>query len=221
MASDQLTEIFGCHDRQADSYDARVVSGSQQPGNYLRENYFTILDRVIAVGEFRPAMKVLDIGIGTGLLALRMPPFVELHGVDISERMLEKLRGKGLPAMLQLGDFLHLPFVDHYFDRIVSTFALHHVPHPDKQRAFAEMDRVLRPAGSLVIADLMFEDDGQKRETLQKFKDEGRDDMLTAIDDEFFTDISSAALELRAMGFQTQYERGSTLSWILKAARSS
>jgi putative AdoMet-dependent methyltransferase len=214
-----MTELFGCHNAQADSYDDRVSKNAQQPGNYLRENYFAILDRVIELCASRPGMRVLDIGIGTGLLAERMPVSIELHGVDISVRMLAKLRGKELPAVLQQADFLHLPYGARHFDLVVTTFAFHHVTQEDKQGALAEMDRVLRPDGSLIIADLMFENDAQKNEMVSKFRDERRDDMLEEINDEYFTDISTAATILRTFGYEMQYERGSTITWILSATK--
>lgn len=85
----------GCHDSQADFYDENVRANLD---DYIRENYFKILDRVVAMLPAKPNLKVLDIGIGTGLLAERMRPGIELHGIDISTKMMEKVREKGLPV---------------------------------------------------------------------------------------------------------------------------
>jgi len=68
--------------------------------------------------------------------------------VEASRRMAERL---GMPADIRVADAERLPFPDGRFDTVVATFALCCVP--DERAALAEMVRVLKPGGSLLLAD--------------------------------------------------------------------
>jgi SAM-dependent methyltransferase len=96
---------------------------------------------------FRPG-SVLEVGCGPGELSKRIA--VELgaavFAIDISPRMVELARGRGVDA--QLGDVQELPFPDASFDCAVAAWMLYHVP--DVDRALRELARVLRPGGHLV-----------------------------------------------------------------------
>jgi ubiquinone/menaquinone biosynthesis C-methylase UbiE len=114
---------------------------------------------LIALAPVERAQRVLDVGTGTGLVALQaacqVGPEGEVLGIDLSEGMLEVARAKaasaGLKSSLQfrLMDAEALGLEDRSFDRVVSLFALFHFPNP--LLALKEMYRVLRPKGSIVI----------------------------------------------------------------------
>lgn len=115
-----------------------------------------------AVGELqqlRPA-RILDIATGTGDFAietLKASPDAHITGVDISEGMLEvgrrKLREKGLTNSieLELGDSENLPYPDDHFDAVTASFGVRNFENLSK--GLAEMQRVLRPGGKLVILE--------------------------------------------------------------------
>jgi ubiquinone/menaquinone biosynthesis C-methylase UbiE len=91
---------------------------------------------------------VLEVGCGTGLLLERIARFARsAKGIDLSDGMLEKARARGLDVTL--GSATELPFADASFDVACSFKVLPHVR--DIDRALAEMMRVVRPGGSLVI----------------------------------------------------------------------
>lgn len=204
------------HNNQAEQYDKSI---SKDLNDYLRENYFQILDRIIALSEIKKGMKVLDIGVGTGLLTEKLPNGSLNFGIDISEEMLKKAEEKNLPIKLVKGNFLNIPFTDNKIHRIISTFALHHLSPIEKQKAFKEMDRVLLGDGIIVIGDFMFKDENQKNEVIKKFEEENRNDMLLEIEDEYFTDISKMEKFLNGLSYKVIYERASVLSWIFKAKK--
>jgi ubiquinone/menaquinone biosynthesis C-methylase UbiE len=94
---------------------------------------------------------VLEVAVGTGLNLPFYPSGVSLTGIDLSERMLDLARQRGREATLAQGDAHSLPFPDATFDTVVCTFGLCAIPDPDT--AVAEMVRVLRPGGRLVLVD--------------------------------------------------------------------
>jgi SAM-dependent methyltransferase len=100
-----------------------------------------------AVAEASPR-RVLEVGPGTGDLAERIQNELEADvlAVDISERMVELTRARGIEAVV--GDVQALPLPDESFDCAVAAWMLYHVP--DVERGIAELARVLRPGGRLV-----------------------------------------------------------------------
>src|SRR6266511_5666494 len=98
---------------------------------------------------------VLEVAIGTG----RNLPFyaqgIRLIGVDFSPAMLQLARRQadrlGRTVDLRLGDAQALELPDASFDTVVCTFSLCAIP--DERRAIAEMKRVLRPGGRLLLLD--------------------------------------------------------------------
>jgi SAM-dependent methyltransferase len=100
-----------------------------------------------AVAEVRPR-RVLDVGCGTGELAVRIKQELgaEVVAVDISPRMVELTKEQGVEALV--ADVEELPFEDASFDCVSACWVLYHAP--DVHRAIAECERVLRPGGRLV-----------------------------------------------------------------------
>jgi ubiquinone/menaquinone biosynthesis C-methylase UbiE len=98
---------------------------------------------------------VLEVAIGTGLNLPHYPADVRLTGVEFSPAMLELARRRaaelGRDVELREGDAHRLDLPDASFDTVVSTFSLCAIP--DEQRAITEMVRVLRPGGTLLLAD--------------------------------------------------------------------
>lgn len=100
-----------------------------------------------AVAEVSPPT-VLEVGCGPGELAARIQTELEaeVRALDISPRMVELARGRGVDA--RLGDVQDLPFAAGSFDCALAAWMLYHVA--DLELALAELVRVLRPGGRLV-----------------------------------------------------------------------
>ena len=113
----------------------------------------------LSVARPKPGERALDVATGSGdlaaALARRMLPAGEVWISDINLRMLERGRdrlideGLALPAVQC--DAERLPFPDAYFDCVTVGFGLRNMTH--KQAALAEMTRVLRPGGRLVVLE--------------------------------------------------------------------
>ena len=101
--------------------------------------------RAIAAAHPR---RLLEVGPGPGELSARIATELgaDVTALDVSERMVELARGRGVHA--QVGDVQSLPFADGAFDTVVAAWMLYHVP--DLDRGLTEIARVLCPGGHLV-----------------------------------------------------------------------
>lgn len=99
--------------------------------------------------------KTLEIAVGTGLNLPHYPSGLSLTAMDLSPEMLEIARTRaeslGLEVELTQGDAHYLDFPDDEFETILATYSLCNIPDP--HRAVAEMKRVLRPGGKLILVD--------------------------------------------------------------------
>ncbi|ASJ11317.1 ubiquinone biosynthesis protein [Thermococcus sp. P6] len=99
--------------------------------------------------------KVLEIGVGTGLMLPYYPPDVELHAVDAVPEMVEAARKRarelGLNARFYVMDAERLEFPDESFDTVVSPFVFCTIPNPE--RAMKELYRVLKPGGRAIFLE--------------------------------------------------------------------
>ena len=118
-----------------------------------RLTYRPVQDAVVRALSADPPARILDVGCGTGRLALRLArelPESRVVGCDFSRGMLAQARARGGALALTHGDAQRLPFADGSFDAVVSTEAFHWFPDPEA--ALAGFQRVLAPRGRLLIA---------------------------------------------------------------------
>lgn len=106
--------------------------------------------------------RVLEVSFGTGYLLGRYASRLEVCGLERNRRMIEVARAalarSGRHAALVQGDVAQLPFPDARFDTVVNTMALS--GYPRAAPALAEMRRVLRPGGRLLLLDVGYPGDG-------------------------------------------------------------
>lgn len=88
----------------------------------------------------REGMTALDVGCGPGLVMELFSPLLEVTGLDIDPKMVQRTREKGLRAVV--GDAMHLPFEDRSFDIAYCSFTMLWVE--DQQKAIEELARVAR-----------------------------------------------------------------------------
>jgi ubiquinone/menaquinone biosynthesis C-methylase UbiE len=121
-----------------------------------------IASALIQLGNVSQRGSVLEIGIGTGRIALPLlEKGIDITGVDISPRMVERLRAKyderGAAEAgrawgtltVEMADMTRLPFASGDFDAVVAVHVLHLVP--EWRRALDEALRVIRPGGALLL----------------------------------------------------------------------
>jgi ubiquinone/menaquinone biosynthesis C-methylase UbiE len=116
-------------------------------------------------GALRAGHRVLDIGCGTGTLAVlikRRYPEVEVVGIDPDPKALaraaSKARRAALSIQLDRGFADELPYAEGSFDRVFSSFMLHHVEGDAKAATLREVRRVLKPGARLHLLDFATSD---------------------------------------------------------------
>ncbi|MDQ5808622.1 MAG: methyltransferase domain-containing protein [Actinomycetota bacterium] len=117
--------------------------------------------RVLEHARLAEGEEVLDVGCGTGTLAVaaaRSAPGVRITGLDADGSILAKARRRAADADadIRFDEAMAdaLPYRDASFDVILSTLFFHHLPDGVKRDTTAELVRVLRPGGRLVVADV-------------------------------------------------------------------
>ena len=133
----------------------------------LRGEWRELRQRTITLACLHPGEQVLDVGCGTGTLALEVARLVgatgRVCGIDPGEEQIARARAKAtrrhMPVEFQTGVIEQLAFPDQMFDVVFSTLMLHHLPAPLKQQGLAEIARMLKGEGRLVIADFTHKQD--------------------------------------------------------------
>lgn len=134
-------------------------------GGKLRE----IRQRALDMAELQEGDAVLDVGCGTGTLALEARERVGQAGrvaaIDPAPQQIARSRSKaarrGLEIDFRPGVIERVPFPEQTFDVVMSTWVMHHLPDELKRQGLSEIARVLKPAGRLVIVDSMHRGHGR------------------------------------------------------------
>ncbi|WP_172746772.1 class I SAM-dependent methyltransferase [Neorhizobium sp. T25_13] len=126
-----------------------------------RERVFR--ERILSFAKLKPGDAVLDVGCGTGTIALlakqKVGPNGRVEGIDASGDMVARAIAKAeqakLPITFSTGTAQNLPYKDREFDVVLSTLMFHHLPKQGREDFCREALRVLGPNGRLVIIDFV------------------------------------------------------------------
>jgi ubiquinone/menaquinone biosynthesis C-methylase UbiE len=135
-----------------DAYMRKMTFGKE---NALREE-------TVRLAEVKPGDYVLEVGCGTGTLTLAAKRQAgatgKVYGIDIIPGMIELSQQKAAQAKeeitFQLGSMDDIPFPDNYFDVVLGSFMIFHMSDATRQKGMAEVQRVLKPGGRLLVLDL-------------------------------------------------------------------
>lgn len=152
---EQPTQTEGTLIRWAPYYDFAVNLTTLGHARLLRK---TTVEQAL----IKPGDSVLDVGCGTGevtLLAKTRAKAGSVYGIDPAPEMIAVARRKATRKRLDIdfrvGVIESLPFPDSSIDVVTSSLMMHHLPEDLKVRGLAEIYRVLKPGGRLLVADFM------------------------------------------------------------------
>lgn len=197
-------------DQWAGEYDAHIAKNSK---GYPFEGYYDVLAFVNQLVIGNEEIKVLDLGVGTGLLTQEMYKRGSvIHGVDISKDMIAIAKEKMPNASFYQHDLtLGLPneLEGKKFDYIVSSYAIHHLLDKQKVDLIEQLKKALITDGKIIIADVAF----QTRADLDACKNaSGR----SWDDDEEYIVANEMLEKLRSIGCVGKYTQISFCAGVLE-----
>lgn len=138
------------HDRIATTFDTWATNGRAES---MEHGHGDVVRQVIAKMRFKPGDQVLDLGCGNGWatrMLAKSAPGAGAVGVDVAPAMVaraEELTSYTIRAKYEIARFEELPFRDAVFDKAFSMEAIYY--SVDLARALAEVQRVLKPGGTV------------------------------------------------------------------------
>lgn len=155
--------------------------------------------RTATLARLRPGEQVLDVGCGTGTLAMDVARRVgragRVVGIDPSAEQIARANAKAIrrhvPIEFQIGVIEQLPFLDQTFDVVLSTLMMHHLPASLKRQGLAEIARVLKPGGRLVIADFTRKQERQGQAARFHAGGSGLHDLVVLVTDAGFSQVET------------------------------
>ncbi|MGI8519141.1 MAG: class I SAM-dependent methyltransferase [Actinomycetota bacterium] len=168
-------------------------------------------ERLVRLARLEPGQSVLDIGCGTGSLAIaakrRVGPLGSVQGIDASPEMIARARKKaskaGVDVTFTNGVVERLPFPDERFDAVLSTLMLHHLPRAAREQCIRGVRRVLKPAGRVLAVDFGRATGGRKS-LIEHFHRHGRvdvPDIVKLLGEAGLEIIESGPVGVRDMNF--------------------
>lgn len=219
-----MTSQFGSrfnHDSEAEGYDLDV----QNQEDPIRTGYDELLEWVIESAAINPDSRVLELGSGTGNLSCRIGDCAELIAVDLSDQMEAIARSK--LGRLSNRRFIKCDILDAFdyapgpFDRVISTYTIHHLTEPEKDTLFAKIRRSLTRGGRAVFGDLMVKDRAALDSKIREYTAKNYQATVEALKEEFFWYLDPSIEKLEALGYQVKVKRFSDLSYGVLAALGS
>jgi ubiquinone/menaquinone biosynthesis C-methylase UbiE len=127
-----------------------------------------VLEEKVAFAKPQPTDVTLDVACGPGTYSLALASRVQFaRGIDLTEEMIRQARAfqaekQILNAAFDCGDAEALPYASESFDLVTCQMSFHHMPEP--QAALAEMVRVAKPTGRIVVIDTLGPESEEKFE---------------------------------------------------------
>lgn len=210
-------DFMAIFDQWAPTYDQTVFAATPHDGF---ENYTEVLERVADLAGAGHGVRVLDVGTGTGNLALVLARRgAQVMAVEPSAEMRQVAQAKLGHIPVLEGQFLALPLPDGSQDAVVSTYAFHHLDDERKALGARELLRVLRPGGRIVLGDVAWASEEARSAMLRRFAQEGKWDLVKEIEEEYYPQIGLLTSIFAAAGCSVYIEQINDWIWILVARK--
>lgn len=201
-------------DRWSEEYDEFVKKSSVE---YPFDGYYEVLEFVYNKIQSKKKARILDVGIGTGVLTHRLyKDGAVIYGVDFSREMIQISLEKMPSAIILQWDFnkgLPMELQKEKFDYIISTYAIHHLNDDKKIEFIVKLRDSLKENGKLIIADISFETAEKRNECKSKYADKWDTD-------EFYMAAVEILAKLKAIGVDAEYTQISACAGVLELLKS-
>jgi ubiquinone/menaquinone biosynthesis C-methylase UbiE len=169
----------------------------------FRGQWRELRQRTANLSRIQPGEQVLDVGCGTGTLVMEVARRVgrvgRVVGVDPGTEQIARARSKvarrHLPIEFQIGVIEQLTFPDETFDVVLSTLMMHHLPASLKRQGLAEIARVLKPGGRLVIADFTHKKDRQGQAARFHAGGSSMQDLAVMVSEAGFSEVETEEMQ--------------------------
>jgi ubiquinone/menaquinone biosynthesis C-methylase UbiE len=198
--------------------------------SYMRKMTFgrerTLREMTVRLAQVKPGDCVLEVGCGTGTLTLaakrQAGPSGKAYGIDIIPVMIELSQHKAAEAnedvAFQLGAIDDIPFPANQFDVVMCSFMIFHMSEDTRRKGIAEIYRVLKPQGRLLVLDLALPAQPVPRAIAKTLfggmLQHDLRELLPLMEASGFSDVESAPASFRILGL-------SILAFVRGSARKS
>jgi ubiquinone/menaquinone biosynthesis C-methylase UbiE len=160
--------------------------------------------KTIELAQLHSGDAVLDVGCGTGTLAImakeRVGTTGRVCGIDPGAQQIARARSKvtgpNRAVDFQVGVIERLAFADASFDAVTSTMMMHHMPDDLKRQGLAEILRVLKPGGRLAIADFNRPEHEPGQQKKFGAGEMGLQDLATLVKEAGFSQVETGDIQL-------------------------
>jgi ubiquinone/menaquinone biosynthesis C-methylase UbiE len=191
-----------------DSYMSEVTFGKEHA---LRET-------TVNLAQMKPGDVVLEVGCGTGTLTLEAKrqagPTGKVFGIDVIPGMIELSQRKAEQAQMdvsfQLGSIADIPFPINHFDVVLCSFMIFHMSEMTRHQGIAEVYRVLKPMGRLLVLDLALSPQTNAQEASGDLPQQDLRELLPLMEALGFSDVEIAPVVFPIQGISSlAFVRGS------------
>jgi ubiquinone/menaquinone biosynthesis C-methylase UbiE len=135
-------------------------------------------EAMLRPARLQPGESVLDVGCGTGSLAIAAKRHVgsagTVNGIDASPEMIARAHRKaaraGVDVVFRNAAAQTLPFGDAQFDAVLTTLVLHHLPRKAREQSAKEIRRVLKPSGRVLAVDFAAPTEKERRPVFHRHR---------------------------------------------------
>ncbi len=195
-----------------DSYMRKITFGREH----------TLRETTVNLAQVKPGECILEVGCGTGTLTLaakrQAGPSGKAFGIDVIPGMIELSQRKAAQAnedvTFQLGSIDDIPFSANQFDVVMCSFMIFHMSEMVRRKGIAEIYRVLKPKGRLLVLDLALPTQPLPRAIAQMLLggmlQHDLRELVPLMEASGFSDVEIAPVKFRILGLSVlSFVRGS------------